>query len=309
MIKKSYLYKRLIIAIFFLFIMPSLLLSQQRKIKAGDAIEIIVYGHEELSRTVYVSPQGTIDFPFMQNIPVDGLTLDKTREVIVAQLTRYLTSPPVVTVSFAKTSIIIVNVMGQVGKPGVIQLPLQSRLQGAIHDAGNFLPGAIVNSVTLIRNDKGTTTTRNYNLELFVLKGDLEQNPQLKNEDIIIVTGNPIFAQVKVLGSVNMPGIYNPLHGASVVDMIFMAGGFTEEADLSKIKYISPSDEKSFELEIDLSVYFKSPRSYANIPTVKQGDIIIVPKKKKSIWSATWGVVKEVLTLGQIVYWIYLFRR
>ena len=291
------------------FLIPSLLFSQQRKIKPGDSIEIIVYGHEELSRTVFVSPQGTIDFPFMQSIPVDGLTLEKVRELIIAQLSHYLPSPPAVTAIFSGTATISVSVLGQVALAGVIQLPHDSRIQGALIKAGNVLPGADLSAITLLRTENEKTSTNSYNLGFFLTDGDLEQNPLLKDKDIIIVTGNPLFDQVKVLGSVNAPGTYNVFHGATILDMIFMAGGFTKEAEQSKIQFISLSDEKTMELEIDLSKYFKTPQSYSHLPKVKGGDIIMVPEKKKSIWGATWSVVKEILSLGQIVYWIYLIRR
>jgi len=307
--KFSSLHKILITIIISLIIIPALLNAQQRKIKPGDTIEIIVYGHQELSRTVEVSPQGTVEFPYMQNIPVDGQTLEKIRELIVARLKLILPTPPVVTASFVKTSNISINVLGHVGMPGLVELQLNSRLQGAIFKAGNFLPGAIAKSVTLIRNEKGETTTDTYNLELFIYNGDLQQNPVLKDEDIVIVTGNPIFAQVKVMGGVNRPGTYNPSLGASVIDLIFMAGGFTGNADLKKIKYISSSEKEASEIEIDLSEYFKAQQTNVNIPTVKEGDIIIVPIKKKNLLLITWGIFKEVLSITQALYWIYLIRR
>ena len=290
------------------FLIPSLLFSQQRKIKPGDSIEIIVYGHEELSRTVFVSPQGTIDFPFMQSFPVDGLTLEKMRELITSQLFQYLPSPPAVTAIFSGTATVSVSVLGQVALAGVIQLPHESRIQGALIKAGNVLPGADLSAITLLRTENDKTSSNTYNLGFFLTDGDLTQNPLLKDKDIIIVTGNPLFDQVKILGSVNAPGTYNVFHGATILDMIFMAGGFTKEAAQAKIQFISLSDEKTMELEIDLSKYFKTPQSYSHLPKVKGGDIILVPEKKKSIWGATWGVVKEILSIGQLVYWIYLIR-
>jgi len=305
----SYLFKFFLITIITLLTVTSFLNAQQRKIKPGDAIEIIVYGHQELSRTVEVSPQGTIDFPFMQNIFVDGLTIEKVREVITAKLALYLTSTPAVTVSFVKTSNIYVNVQGHVGAPGVVVLPSNSRLQGAVFKAGNILPGAIAKSVTLIRNEKGTVTTTTYNLELFVLNGDLGQNPILKDNDIVIVTGNPIFAQVKVLGAVQKPGTYAPPHGATVMDMIFIAGGFTENAKSKKVKYISPHVENTLELEIDIDRYFKSPQFYENIPTVKEGDIIIIPQKTRGVLLGAWSVLKEVLAVAQAIYYFVLISR
>jgi len=220
-----------------------------------------------------------------------------------------LPSPPAVTAIFSGTATISVSVLGQVSLAGVVQLPHESRLQGALIKAGNMLPGADLSAIALLRIENEKTSTNTYNLESFLIHGDLAQNPLLKDKDIIIVTGNPLFDKVKVLGEVNAPGTYNAFQGASILDLIFMAGGFTKEADPSKIQFISLSDEQTMELEIDLSKYFKSPQSYSHLPKVKGGDVIMVPEKKKSIWGATWGVVKEILSLGQIVYWIYLIRR
>ncbi|MDW7680887.1 MAG: polysaccharide biosynthesis/export family protein [bacterium] len=295
--------KMLIVII--LFLIPNLLFSQQRKIRPGDSIEIVVYGHSELSRTVFVSSQGTIDFPFMQNIPVDGLSIEKVREVIVAQLSRYLPTPPVVTAVFAGTSAITVSVLGQVAIPGVVQLPLQSRLQGALQKAGNVLPGADIGSITVLTTENGTTTTSNYNMELFLLNGDLAQNPTLTDNDIIIVTGNPIFDKVKVLGAVNRPGSYDAFHNASIMDMIFLAGGFAEDAETEKIMYISLAEQTTTELEINLNKYFDVPQQYSHLPNIKPGDIIMVPKKKRKIWAALWSVTRDVLILGQSFYYIW----
>ena len=289
------------------FLMPSLLFSQQRKIKPGDSIEIIVYGHEELSRTVFVGPQGTIDFPFMQSIPVDGLTLERVRELIIAQLSHYLPTPPAVTAMFSGTAKISVSVLGLVELAGVVQLPYDSRLQGALIKAGKLLPGANISAITLLRTENEKTSTHTYNLESFLIHGDLAQNPLLMDKDIIIVTGNPLFDQVKVLGEVNAPGTYNAFQGASILDLIFMAGGFTKEADPSKIQFISLSDEQTMELEINLSKYFKTPQSYSHLPEVKGGDVIMV-STKKNIWSTLWRVTKEVLVVAQFLYWIALYQ-
>ena len=244
----------------------------------------------------------------MQNIPVDGVTLDRLREVIIAQLTRYLTTPPVVTLSFAKSASISVSVLGHVAKPGMLDLPLQSRLQGAIGNAGMVLPGANVKKVTLLRDNNGKLESKFYSMALFLLNGDLEQNPVLEDGDVIIVTYNPILAEVKVLGCVNMPGKFNSFPNATVLDMIILAGGFTEEANKSKIQYISLSQEIKLEIKIDIDEYFKNSKSLALLPEVKPGDIIIVPTKKSFLRTA-WGVVKEVMPLMQIIYWIYLIRR
>jgi polysaccharide export outer membrane protein len=283
-------------------VIVSLASPQDRRIKAGDGIEIVVYGHQELSRIVTVSPQGTIDFPFMQNLPVDGLTLEKLREIIVAQLSRYLETFPVVTLNFAKSNIININVMGMVKQPGIRSMPLYSNLQGAITAAGGTMPGARVSEIQLIRGEPGKMATTRYDLAKFLLEGDLKQNPVLMEGDVIMVTAGDMLNNVKVLGEVRVPGMFEEFTGATVMDMLMRAGGPTANADVKKIRYISPSRKKAAEYRINLEEYLAATGTYPN-PEVRAGDIIYVPKKPKN-WQTILSVARDVSSIAIAIYYI-----
>ena len=75
---------RVISSITILICIISQLLSQEQRIKPGDALSIIVYGQEELNQTVVVSPEGNVDYPAMQGIPVDELTLQQVQDILRA---------------------------------------------------------------------------------------------------------------------------------------------------------------------------------------------------------------------------------
>ncbi len=288
---------------FLIFVLlATTLVAQERKIKPGDAIEIIVYGHQELSRTVTVSPQGTVDFPFMQNLPVDGLNLDKLREIIVAQLSRYLNTYPVVTVGFAKSNTIIVQVLGMVRNPGVVQIPLNSTLQGAIGAVGGALNTARLSEVTVYRNKEGKVESKTYDMEAFLLQGDLRQNPTLEEGDVIMVMGNPVQATVKVFGQVRNPGSFEHFAGATLFDMILLAGGPMPDADLGKIRFVSPTRKRALEYKVNLNRYLTSGE-YTQLPTVKSGDMIYVPKKK-NYWRAILDITRDVSTIAIAVWYI-----
>lgn len=276
--------------------------AQERKIKAGDGIEIVVYGHQELSRVVSVSPQGTIDFPFMQNLPVDGLTLEKLREIIVAQLSRYLETFPVVTLNFAKSNTIAVSVMGMVKQPGIRQLPLYSNLQGALAAAGGLAPGGRAEEISLIRTADGKNATAKYDMTKFLLEGDMRQNPILEEGDVIMVVGDLALSTVKVLGEVRVPGVFEEFTGATVMDMLMRAGGPTKDADVAKIRFISPSRKKSSEYRINLEDYLANTEKYP-MPAVKAGDIIYVPKKPNN-WKSVLGVVRDISSIAIALYYI-----
>ncbi len=289
-----------------LLLLAALASPQERRIKAGDGIEIVVYGHQELSRVVTVSPQGTIDFPFMQNLPVDGLTLEKLREIVVAQLSRYLDSFPVVTLNFAKSNVININIMGMVKQPGIRQMPLASNLQGAIAAAGGPMSGARLSEVQLMRGEPGKIATSRYDLRKFLLEGDLKQNPVLAEGDIIMVTSGELLENVKVIGEVRLPGVFEEFTSATVIDMIMRAGGPTANADIKKIRYVSPSRKKQTEYRINLEQYLAASGSYPN-PEVKAGDIIYVPKKAGG-WQAALPYASTISSILISIYYVVLIR-
>jgi protein involved in polysaccharide export with SLBB domain len=236
----------------------------------------------------------------MQNIPVDGMTLDELRRFMEAQLSRYLDGPPVMTVSFTDSKLLIVSVLGHVANPGTIQLPIEGTLQEAIAKAGGPLPGASIEAVNLIREEDGKKKKYQFNLYRLNLLGDLKHNPELENGDIVLVTGNSIFSSVKIIGSVRSPGVYEPPQGATLIDVIFLAGGLANDADLSKIRHVSPSSKESKELEIDLNAYFKAPYQY-DLPRVMPGDIIVVPQKK-TFWRDVLSIVGPISSILTLFY-------
>jgi polysaccharide export outer membrane protein len=277
-------------------------MAQERTIEAGDQIEIVVYGHQELSRVVRVSETGTIDFPFMQSVPVDGVTPERLKEIVVAQLSRYLDTYPLVTVSLVEEQTMGISVMGMVQKPGQVKVPEKSTLQAAVSAAGGFVPGARFTEVTVMRSRDNRAQKKTYNLETFLLEGDLSQNPVLRDGDVVMVTGNPVLSSVKVVGEVNNPGTFQNFSGATVLDMILMAGGPTEEADLNNVKYISPSRKKSIEFSLDIDKYLNSD-SYNQLPVVKPGDVIAL-SEKTNYWRVAMSAIRDIGSILILVWYV-----
>ena len=100
--------------------------GQGRQIQSGDRLTITVLDREDLTRTVVVRPDGTIQYPFMGSEDLNGFSLNRLRTVITLQLTRSLGSPPqAVDVLWAEDAFldqIKVSVLGQVFSPGVIRV-------------------------------------------------------------------------------------------------------------------------------------------------------------------------------------------
>jgi len=299
-----YQFKKLIYLIYLLI--PLSIYSQERLIKPGDAIEIIAPQSEELSRTIVVEHDGTVDFPTMQGLPVDGITLQRFKEILIAQLSRFLESTPLVMVRFSESYPIKVNVLGQVAIPGLYQIANTATLQGAIGAAGGFIPGAQLSKIKLIRTANGERVEQIVNMEQFYLNGDPTALPLLEDEDTIVVPGNPLATNVKVLGAVENPGSYEVFFQTTLLDMIFLAGGPTEDANLKKIKIVSSTGKEAREVPINIKKLLKS-KSFKSIPIVVPGDIVYVPEKKVS-WRKILSFLRDITTFATLYYLISISR-
>lgn len=278
--------------------------SQARKIKPGDVIEIVVYEHQELSRTITVSPEGTVNFPFMQNLPVDGITIDDFREMIVAQLARYIETQPIVTVSIVQSFTIDVTVLGQVVMPGAHKVSINSTIQGAIAQAGGFAPRAQLSRIKLIQGKDNHSQNHTIDFERFLITGDLSLLPPLRDGDIIIVPGSPGSTTVKVVGGVEQPGNYEIFTGANLLDVLFMAGGPSNDANLSKISLISPQKRENREVKVDIKHLLRLSE-FKEVPRVNAGDIVYVPQRVIT-WRKFVGFVRDLTafaTLYIIIRW------
>ena len=106
---------------------------------------------------------------------------------------------------------IAINVVGQVERPGTVQVPPNTPLNQALLAAGGFNIRAKTKAVTLIRlNPNGTVTKRDISIDL--AQGVNEQtNPALRNNDIIVVRRSFITTVTDTVNQVTSPffGIFS----------------------------------------------------------------------------------------------------
>ena len=285
--------------------------SQVERITKGSIIEIRVYGHDELSKTVMVQPNGMVEYPLLSNIPVDGFSVDELREILRAQLTKYLPERPIVSVRLSQTMNVGVTVLGQVVVPGEYIVAKRATVQGAITHAGGTTPRAQLENVKLIRRTDGETETIDVNLYRFYVEGDPSLLPVLEDGDIVVVPGAPGSNDVKVIGEVRTPGAYQIFAGASILDAIYMAGGPTENASLNNIRLVSPLDKNTREIKINLKNLLQLEKS-KNIPEVKPGDIIYIPSKSgffRGFMSVIRNVTSLLVPIAMILWYSGVFTR
>jgi polysaccharide export outer membrane protein len=290
--------------------MPAFASGQSSVIHKGDILEITVYKHPDLSKNVMVQQDGTVDFPLIAGIPVDGLSLNEFTDIIKSQAAKYLGETPIVSVRFTETIQVYVTVLGQVMVPGEYITAKSSTVQGAITRAGGFTPRAQVDQVKLIREKEGKRETISVDMHRFFLEGDPGLLPVLEDGDIVVVPGLPGSNDVKVIGEVKSPGSYPVFLGANVLDVILMAGGPTKDASMNKIQLISLSQRDAKGVQVDLDKIIRS-RKTGQIPEVRAGDVVNIPAKR-SIFNKTVSFLKDVsaiaLPIAMMVYYFNINR-
>ncbi|HEY9637610.1 MAG TPA: SLBB domain-containing protein [Coleofasciculaceae cyanobacterium] len=100
---------------------------------------------------------------------------------------------------------IVVNVVGEVARPGAIPVPPNTPLNQAIQAAGGFNIRARKRSVELLRlNPNGTVTKRD--IEIDLARGiNEQQNPTLRNNDVVVVRRSTLASISDTLGTIVAP--------------------------------------------------------------------------------------------------------
>ena len=132
------------------------------RINPGDLLEINVWGEERLQRELRVLPDGTIAFPLVGQMKVNGLLPQQVEAMVSAGLqSQYRGDVPSVTVSVQSPDGMQFSVLGKVQSPGSFTVGRYINVLEALSLAGGPAQFANLGRVLLItrRGDQLVTTT------------------------------------------------------------------------------------------------------------------------------------------------------
>jgi polysaccharide export outer membrane protein len=157
-------------------------------------------GGQNLSLTGYlVSPQGTINFPVLGPVEVEGLTRTKIQQKLEKQIAEYVRDP-VVDVRIVNFS---VTVLGEVGSPGRVKItdgritmPELLAMSGDISYTGKR------QNIMIVREVNGVKSVGYIDMT----ESDLFDSPYyyLKQNDLVYV--EPTYSRMKSAGFFGSPG-------------------------------------------------------------------------------------------------------
>ncbi len=109
--------------------------DDEYRINAGDQIQVRIYGHDDLSVTTRVSPDGRIGLVFIGQLKISGRTIGEAAKAIQEGLAPYI-KHPVAGVTVLEVASETVTVSGACANPGLYNISGSTRLADAYAQAG-----------------------------------------------------------------------------------------------------------------------------------------------------------------------------
>lgn len=156
-----------------------------------------------------------------------------------------------------------VSLVGHVKRPGQYGLSKDMKLSSLISSVDDLLPGAFLDYALIQRTDplKRTVTTLRASLEKLLVQQDKQADVILNSDDQVYIFSKSAIDPLNVVsvsGQIVNPGRYPHDSQMRVVDLIFAAGGPTEQsylkvAELTRYDVIDGNRRKSKHFEVSLA--------------------------------------------------------
>ncbi len=259
---------------------PESLAQTDYSIGPQDVLTVTVFREPELSGKFTVEQDGTFTFPQLGRIKAGGTTLRALEADLKKQLADGYLKNPQVAVAIETYRSQRILIIGEVRSPGEYQLNGEMTLLAALARAGSTMPTAGRNALIVRPPRRGAVPplpsrpliTLNDEPDPSVIRidlGDLQAgnvglNVVLQDGDTINI---PKAQSVFVSGQVRASGAYAVERGATVLQVLSLAGGITDRGSDGRIRILRTIDGKQKEYRARLT------------DVVEPGDTIIVPER------------------------------
>lgn len=289
----KYARKMIILLLIFLVLIQSGVLAQESRYILGpdDVLEVIVWDNPDLSKIITIRSDGYISLPLIGDIKAEGLTPEALANRVKDLLKEYIVSPKV-TVAVNEFKMLNVSVVGAAVKQGTYPVKPGTRLLEVLAMAGVLEKQAELEEVTLTRNEVIITI----NLDKLLREGG-HQNYLLQSGDVIYIpyTNRVVY----ILGEVKNPGSYPLDKMTTPADVLAMAGGPNDRADLKSVKIIRRDGNKETEI-VNLEKFLdnKAPDS---ITYLEDGDIVQVAETNSINWEKIFTYAAGIKIIHDLI--------
>ncbi len=277
------------------------------KIGPLDILEITFRaGSEHKTDIVMVKADGKISYSFVDDLPVEGLTVREVDEKLADRMLGFVRKPriDIVVKEFNSKSALV---MGEVGAlryahykagSGSFFLKGKTTLLDLLVMASGYTKDADIKKVKLIRGNK----IFYINLYDLIYRGEVKQNIIIDAGDVIDVPELPEYGErIYVLGEVNSQGVYSLKDAPDLLAALSLAGSYTRiavEENTVIIRGYQPG-KKPLILTADINAILKRGDIVQNI-SLMDGDVVYVPRS--TIGDINEFIINTVPLLDYLLY-------
>lgn len=168
---------------------PEVKINNEYTVGIDDILDISVLQPEKFTSTVTVAPDGTISFPYIGNININGMGLTGVQDEIQKQLADGYMKYPVVSVSLRENRSKKFYIYGEVIKPGTYMLQDKTTMLKAITMAGGFTKYGSSSRVKVLRMEKDGSGYKTIKVNISdVMGGNSSKDEILQPQDIVVVS-------------------------------------------------------------------------------------------------------------------------
>ena len=183
---KSQSFVFLTLVILLLFTAAHEVMADGYKIGPGDLIEINVWKNQDLTRQLVVLPDGTVRFPLIGQLNLQGQAAEELEQQVINKLKKFIPEP-IVSVSVLQANSMIIYVIGKVNHPGRFEILKNIDVLQALAVAGGLNPFAREKEIKIFRKKDANTIISNFNYKEVSQGEKLKQNIMLQRGDVIVV--------------------------------------------------------------------------------------------------------------------------
>jgi polysaccharide export outer membrane protein len=157
------------------------------QLHAGDKLMVGVFDDPKLPpQQITIAPDGRFSYPLIGELTASGKTVEQLRAEIESRLKKFVTEPSV-TLVVMEVKGNVAYVIGQVNKPGPIEMNPAVNVLQALSIAGGLNVYAKADGIIVIRHAAGGQSVLNFHYTQVAGGRNLAQNLDLESGDVVVV--------------------------------------------------------------------------------------------------------------------------
>ena len=155
----------------------------------GDSLQVFVWGHDDLTTSVQVRPDGQISTPLVEDMEAAGKTPTKLARDVEIVLGEYVRSPTVTIIlqGFVGEYGRQIRVVGQAAEPQALPYRDGMTVLDVMIEVGGLSEFASGNKAKIVRKVNGQEIAIKVRLNDLINKGEMEENVRILPGDVLII--------------------------------------------------------------------------------------------------------------------------